>query len=218
MGWAALTSGGKDSILSIQRAIDSDMEVEYLVTIRPRNPDSYMFHSSNLDAVPVIAEVSGISYHEIRSEGKKEEELVELEAGIRDLPVEGIITGAVASEYQRQRIDRIAAKHAMKVFSPLWHMEPESLLREVAARMESIIVVTAAEGLDSHLLGARIDESFIKDLKMIASRYHIHLAGEGGEYESLTINAPFYSRPITYKTSEIHILADRSELVLGGFS
>ncbi len=44
MGWAALTSGGKDSILSIQRAIDSDMEVDYLVTIRPRNPDSYMFH------------------------------------------------------------------------------------------------------------------------------------------------------------------------------
>jgi diphthine-ammonia ligase len=218
MGWAALTSGGKDSILSIQRAIDSDMEVDYLVTIRPRNPDSYMFHSSNLDAVPVIADASGIFYHEIRSEGKKEEELVELEAGIRDLPVEGIITGAVASEYQRQRIDRIAAKHAMKVFCPLWHMDPESLLREVAARLESIIVVTAADGLGPHLLGAHIDESLIKDLKMIASRYHIHLAGEGGEYESLTLNAPFYTRPITYKTSEIHIHADRSELVLGGFS
>lgn len=218
MGWAALTSGGKDSILSIQRAIDAGMEVDYLVTVRPWNPDSYMFHTSNLDAVPVIAKVSGISYHEIPSWGKKEEELNELESGIRDLPVEGIITGAVASEYQRQRIDRIAARHALEVFSPLWHMDPEFILREVAARLESIIVVTAADGLSSHFLGAHIDESLIKELKMVASRYHIHLAGEGGEYESLTLNAPFYKRPITYKTSEIHILTDRSELVLGGFS
>ena len=59
MAWAALTSGGKDSILSCQKAIDSGKAVRYMVTARPKNRDSYMFHSANLDAVPVIARVAG---------------------------------------------------------------------------------------------------------------------------------------------------------------
>ena len=54
MSWAALTSGGKDSILSIQKAIDSGKDVRYLVTARPKNRDSYMFHSANLEVVPVV--------------------------------------------------------------------------------------------------------------------------------------------------------------------
>ncbi|MDD1696517.1 MAG: ATP-binding protein, partial [Methanoregula sp.] len=55
MSWAALTSGGKDSILSIQKALDSGKDVEYIVTARPKNQNSYMFHSANLDAVAAIA-------------------------------------------------------------------------------------------------------------------------------------------------------------------
>ena len=55
-------------------------------------------------------------------------------------------------------------------------------------------------------------------LKHVAATRQIHLAGEGGEYESLTLNAPFYSRPVTYTTSEIRSATDRHELVLGGFA
>ena len=42
MGYAALTSGGKDSILSIQKAPDSGLAVSHVVTVRPDNPDSFM--------------------------------------------------------------------------------------------------------------------------------------------------------------------------------
>ena len=72
MTWAALTSGGKDSVLSCQKAIDSGKMVRYLVTARPKNRDSYMFHSANLDVVPVIARVSGMEYIEIETQGRKE--------------------------------------------------------------------------------------------------------------------------------------------------
>ena len=72
------------------------------------------------------------------------------------------------------------------------------LLREVAQRMDSIIVVTAADGLDEHFLGAHFDDELIQRLKQVAAVHRINLAGEGGEYETLTLNAPFYSRPITY--------------------
>jgi diphthine-ammonia ligase len=218
MSWAALTSGGKDSILSCQMAIDSGKEVQYLVTARPKNRDSYMFHSTNLDIVPVIARVAGIRYVEIPTEGNKEEELADLESGLAALDVEGVIAGAVASEYQAERVKAITDRLGLELFTPLWHMDTELLLREVALRMDARIIVTAAEGLDASFLGARIDDALIYRLKRVAATRRINLAGEGGEYESITLNAPFYPRPIIYTSEEIHSTHDRHELILGGFA
>jgi len=218
MRWAALTSGGKDSILACQKAIDSGKDVKYLVTVRPQNRNSFMFHSANLDAVPVIAQVSGIKYVGITTHGRKEEELADLEAGLSALDVGGIIAGAVASEYQAERVKAIADRLRIELFTPLWHMDTGLLLREVADRMDAMIVVTAAEGLDSSFLGAHFNDRLITRLNQVALRHRINIAGEGGEYESLTLNAPFYSRPITYTTTDIRSSTDRHELVLGGFS
>lgn len=218
MSWAALTSGGKDSILACQKALDSGREVRYLVTVRPENPDSYMFHSANLDAVPVIARVAGMEYVEIRTPGKKEEELADLEEGLADLDIEGVVAGAVASVYQAERVREISDRLGISLFTPLWHMDTGALVREVAERMDARIVVTAADGLDESFLGARFDSVLIDRLERVARTRHINIAGEGGEYESLTLDAPFYSRPVTYATSEIRSAAGRYELVLGGFA
>ena len=218
MSWAALTSGGKDSILSCQKAIDSGKDVRYMVTARPENRDSYMFHSANLEAVPVMARVAGMEYLEIETHGRKEEELADLKVGLAGLDIDGVIAGAVASEYQAQRVKTITDKLGLELFTPLWHMDTEQLLDEVAERMDAIIVVTAAEGLDEKFLGAHFNKDLIGRLKRVAAARRINLAGEGGEYESLTLNAPFFSRPITYTTQEIRSTPDRHELVLGGFA
>jgi ABC transporter with metal-binding/Fe-S-binding domain ATP-binding protein len=218
MAWAALTSGGKDSILSCQKAIDDGKVVRYMVTARPKNHNSYMFHSANLDAVPVIARVAGMEYVEIGTQGNKEEELKDLEEGLAALDIEGVIAGAVASEYQALRVKTITDRLGLALFTPLWHMDPETLLQEVARRMDAMIVVTAAEGLDAGFLGALFNDDLIRRLKRVAATRRIHLAGEGGEYESLTLNAPFYSRPVTYTTTEVRSTLDRHELILGGFA
>ena len=88
----------------------------------------------------------------------------------------------------------------------------------IAGRVYRAIIVTAADGLDERFLGAHFDDELIDRLKRVAAAHHINLAGEGGEYETLTLNAPFYSRPITYTTSEIRSSPDRHEMVLGGFA
>jgi diphthine-ammonia ligase len=218
MAWAALTSGGKDSILSCQKAIDSGKVVRYMVTARPKNLHSYMFHAANLDAVPVIARVAGMEYVEIETQGTKEEELKDLEEGLAALDIEGVIAGAVASRYQADRVRTITDRLGLALFTPLWHMDPETLLHEVARRLDAMIVVTAAEGLDAGFLGARFDDDLIRRLKSVAATRRIHIAGEGGEYESLTLDAPFYSRPITFATREVRSAPDRHELILGGFA
>jgi diphthine-ammonia ligase len=212
MTWAALTSGGKDSILSCQKVLDSGRTVEYLVTAGPKNRDSYMFHSANLDVVPVIANVAGMRYVEILTDGNKEEELADLESGLAALDIEPVIAGAVASQYQTDRVKAITDRLDMEHYTPIWYMDTELLLKEVAQRLDARIIVTAAEGLDASFLGARIDD----ELGQVAATRRINLAGEGGESEGITLNAPFYSRPITYSSPEVFSKADRHELVLGG--
>ena len=159
-----------------------------------------------------------MEYVEITTLGRKEEELADLEAGLAGLDIEGVTAGAVASAYQAERVKAITDRLGIDLFTPLWHLDTEMLLCEVAERMDAILVVTAAEGLDEGFLGAHIDKNLIGRLKRVSAKYRINLAGEGGEYESLTLNAPFYSRPLTYTTSEIRAGTDRSELILGGFA
>lgn len=218
MSWAALTSGGKDSILACQKALESGREVRYLVTARPENPDSYMFHSANLDAVPVIARVAGMEYIGIPTKGRKEEELADLEKGLAALDIEGVVAGAVASVYQAERVRAITERLNVSLFTPLWHMDTRALVQEVAERMDARIVVTAADGLDESFLGARFDSTLIGRLETVARTRHINIAGEGGEYESLALDAPFYSRPVTFSSSEIRSSGGRHELILGGFA
>ncbi|MDV0441692.1 diphthine--ammonia ligase [Methanorbis furvi] len=198
MTWAALTSGGKDSILALQKALDAGMDVTYMVTVVPKNPDSYMFHSANLAAVPVIAERCGLIYVGIPSDGEKEAELLDLKNGLAALPIEGVIVGAIESEYQRSRVAAICDELGIALFAPLWKMDPLALLREVADRMDVLIVVTAADGLGENVLGKRIDDSLIDVLCKISAKRRIHIAGEGGEYESLTLAAPCFSSPVLY--------------------
>lgn len=196
MTWAALTSGGKDSILALQKALDAGMDVAYMVTVVPENPDSYMFHSANLAAVPVIAARCGLTYVGIPTPGEKETELIDLETGLAALPIEGVIVGAIESEYQQTRVAALCERLGLTMFAPLWHMDPLALLHEVAELMDARIVVTAADGLGENILAKRIDTDLIELLCLVAAKRRIHLAGEGGEYESLTLDAPCFSSPV----------------------
>ncbi|HJJ95588.1 MAG TPA: diphthine--ammonia ligase [Methanocorpusculum sp.] len=196
MKLVALTSGGKDSILSIQKALDEGHEVTHMVTVVPENHESYMFHSVNLAAVPIMAERGGMEYLEIPTKGEKEEEIRDMKHGMEDIVADGIIAGAIASEYQRSRVAAVCSELGMKCYVPLWGLSPDSVVGEVADRMDARIVVTAADGLNENVLGKRIDANLIRVLKAVEAKRRIHIAGEGGEYESLVFDAPFFSSPL----------------------
>ena len=70
MTWAALTSGGKDSILALQKGLDAGMDVSYMGTVVPENRDSYMSHSADLADVPVLADRGGMSCGGIHAVGE----------------------------------------------------------------------------------------------------------------------------------------------------
>lgn len=208
MKLAALMSGGKDSSFAIYRALQDGHEVTNLITIKPDNKDSYMFHSVNIHLTGLISEACGIPLLVMESKGEKENELEDLKTALMRVKVDGVAVGAIESEYQAVRVQRICDEIGIKMYAPLWHKDPELLLREMIKCMDIRMVKVAASGLDKSWLGRRFDEQLIEELLALHRKYRIHVAGEGGEYESLVLDAPYYRKKINPIETEILWMGD----------
>jgi diphthine-ammonia ligase len=194
---AALFSGGKDSTFAVYIAQQYGWDVTALVTVYPKSQDSWMFHSLNIYLSELLAEALGIPLVKKFTQGEKETELGDLEALLQGLDVDGVISGAIASEYQRTRIERICDELGMKSFTPLWHKNQELLLRDQrSAGFHSIIVGVFAEGFDASWLGRPLDEMTIDALVHLHEKYGINIAGEGGEYETLVLDGPLFTKKL----------------------
>jgi ABC transporter with metal-binding/Fe-S-binding domain ATP-binding protein len=135
--------------------------------------------------------------------GGEEEELATLQDTLKELDIEGLITGAVASDYQWSRFNRIGEDIGVKVFSPLWRKNQKRVLEDIiTAGFEVIIVGVSAEGLDESWLGRRIDEESLKDLEVLNQEKGINISGEGGEYETLVLNGPNFTKRLEIKEAE----------------
>ncbi len=208
MKLAALFTGGKDSTYAIYLAKKAGHEVACLITIKSRNPDSYMFHTPAIGMTKLQAEALGLPLIEGRTKGEKEKELADLAGTIRKARkkyrFEGLITGALFSEYQASRIEKIARKLGLKIFSPLWHKPPAEHMHDlIKDGFEFIFTGVAAEGLDQSWLNVLIGEKELEKLKKLNRESGLNVGGEGGEFESLVIDCPLFSKKLIITQFEV---------------
>lgn len=194
---AALISGGKDSALAVYYALRGGYEIKFLVTMLPQREDSWMFHFPNIHLTKLFAEAAGIQLVTAETAGVKETELEDLKNLLATLDVEGIVSGAILSRYQKDRIDKVCRELNLKSVAPLWQENPIHLLKEIVnLKFDVIIVGVYAYGFDKGWLGRKMDSKTIHDLVELNKRYQISVIGEGGEYETLVLDAPFFKKRI----------------------
>ena len=202
MRLASLLSGGKDSVYAAH-LMQKEHELACMVSMKPENPDSYMFHTVNIEITRLQAEAWGIPYVEAETKGVKEEELEDLKATLSNLDIDGVITGAIASKYQADRINRLCDQLELTHLSPLWGREREQLLNEMLdSGMKIIFSAVAAHGLDQGWLGEPLTQERIINLRDLSGRFGVDMCGEGGEYESLVVDAPWFTRRIEILDAE----------------
>ncbi|MCK5024711.1 MAG: TIGR00289 family protein [Thermoplasmata archaeon] len=215
MNVAALFSGGKDSTYAIYLAQQRGWTVGPLITMIPEHGESYMFHIPNIGLTGMLAEAMGLGHSEFTTAGKEEEELEDLKIALANRDVAGVLTGAIASDYQSTRIDRLCHELGMKSFSPLWRWNQRHVLEDMAAAgFKTIIVGVYAEGLDESWLGRELDEKALKELDNISEKYGINISGEGGEFETLVIDGPNFLKKLKIIKSKKHWEGVRGELII----
>ena len=205
---AVLFSGGKDSTMALYHALKMKEDVRYLLSVKSRNDESYMFHVPNIHVTDLLAEAFDIPIMSVETDGVKEEELEDLKEAFENLKssgVECIYTGALYSQYQKSRIERLGCDVGLEIISPYWHVDELEYMRKIVSLGFKIIISgVAAWGLDETWLGRVIDDEAIDELVKINEKYHVDLAFEGGEAETLAVDGPIFKK-------RLKILKDRKE-------
>jgi diphthine-ammonia ligase len=206
MKLGVLFSGGKDSTLALHKAAEKE-EVACLITVLSENPESYMFHTPNIHITALQAKAVGLPLITKITEGKKEDELKDLERAIADAVdqqgIEGVVTGAVESVYQAERVQRICNHLDLWCFNPLWKRNQRLLLEELIEKEFSVIISGIfAYPLDETWLGKQFDTELIDRLVKLEKEFSISPSGEGGEIETTVLDAPLFEKKIEILASE----------------
>ncbi|MBI2582386.1 diphthine--ammonia ligase [Candidatus Woesearchaeota archaeon] len=221
-----LFSSGKDSTAAAQIMKQQNYELTCLIHLKSENPDSYMFQTAGTELVEMQAEAMGLPILIQKTKGEKESELKDLEKAFQEAQkkyqIEGIVSGALFSTYQRDRIEKICDKLGLKIFSPLWHKPQDKHLQDLLEKgFEIVLTAVAAEGLDKSWLGRKFTVKDIEKLQKLHQKYGLNVAGEGGETESLVLDCPLFTKKIVLEKTEIieedknraHLVIKKAKLV-----
>ncbi|CAG62520.1 uncharacterized protein GVI51_M04433 [Nakaseomyces glabratus] len=186
--------------------------------------DSFMFQTVGHDIVSLYENCTGLPLFrkEIHPKTSKNVELnytptkddeievlyqllSEVKQSIPDL--QAVSVGAILSSYQRTRVEDVCGRLGLVVLSYLWQRSQLELMTEMCSmskqedelntsescKLDARIIKVAAIGLDNTDLGKSLPQLFPKMLKL-NTRYEVHICGEGGEFESMVLDAPFFRK------------------------
>jgi ABC transporter with metal-binding/Fe-S-binding domain ATP-binding protein len=200
MRLGVLFSGGKDSTLALHYAAEKE-EVVCLITLVSENKESYMFHTPNIGITSLQAQALELPQITKITAGEKEKELLDLETAIsqaaKKYRIEGVVTGAIESVYQAERVQLICYRLGLWCFNPLWKHDQKTLLEELLEKKINVVISGIfAYPLDEKWLGKQIDAKIIDRLIELQEKYGISPSGEGGEIETTVLDAPLFKKRI----------------------
>eukprot|EP00892_Ulva_mutabilis_P002713 jgi/Ulvmu1/12442/UM009_0094.1 len=228
MKFVALLSGGKDSCYNILKCQEHGHELIALANLHPApsgpdDLDSHCFQTVGHQLLPLYAAcmnvplyrkqfngqsvARGLQYD--RAEGDEVEELHALLAFVQTKhpDVRGVASGAIASDYQRLRVENVCGRLSLVSLAYLWHVPQVQLLQGmVDAGLHSILVKVASLGLNERHLGKSLVQ-LQSTLIGLAEKYGCNACGEGGEFETLTLDGPMFSHShISLQDSSTHVV------------
>uniref|UniRef100_UPI00358FC692 diphthine--ammonia ligase isoform X1 n=1 Tax=Myxine glutinosa TaxID=7769 RepID=UPI00358FC692 len=223
----ALVSGGKDSCYNMMCCVEAGHNIVALANLKPQDNDeidSYMYQTVGHQAIGLYAEAMALplyrrtihgsavvmSQEYVVHPGDEVEDLFELLKEVKEKEqVEAVSVGAIFSDYQRLRVENVCSRLNLQPLAFLWQMEQEGLLKEmIAAGVHAIIVKVASLGLepDKHL-GKNVGD-ILPHLQQLSQKYGVNICGEGGEYETFTLDCPLFTKKIVIDSSEVVMHSD----------
>ncbi|KAF8974945.1 ATP binding domain 4 [Entomortierella lignicola] len=225
-----LISGGKDSFYNLMQCVANGHEVIALGNLHPPSQDkrdeldSYMYQTVGHDVIHLYKDCLGLPLYRQEIKGHpieqgsdyvvtsmdETEDLFNLLEKVKAIhpEIKAVSVGAILSTYQRIRVENVCARLGLVTLAYLWQRDQEELLNEMAqAGVNAILIKIAAIGLKTQHLGQSIGDMYSYLCKM-NQQYDLHICGEGGEYETVTLDCPLFKRRIIVDESEIVMHSD----------
>ena len=112
-------------------------------------------------------------------------------------PIDALVVGALRSDYQKTRVEQMCHRLGIKSFTPLWHHEGESHMLDLVEHGHQIMMTSVTtEGIGEEWLGRILNTDDVIELQALADKYRFNVDGEGGEFETTVLNAPWMGAEI----------------------
>jgi len=119
---------------------------------------------------------------------------------LREIRKEGVKTGVFGDIDFPPHLEweeKVCAKAGMVAWLPLWECARETLLNEfLSLGYKAVIVMVDEKKLDRKFLGRMIDRELVSEFQKIG----IDPCGENGEYHTLVVDGPIFSKPLPIET------------------
>jgi uncharacterized protein (TIGR00290 family) len=208
---AVAFSGGKDSMLALDRAVHSGLSVTRLVTLYDAASERVRFHAVPIAIMRAQAEALGLPI-DLYPTTPATFEAVFFQAlrELRAAGISGLIFGDIhlvdVRAWYEERVRAAGLEHV----EPLWGEPPEALVREVIARGYTAVLTCVEEPpADPAWLGQPLAEPLVAEFLARG----IDPCGERGEYHTLVTDGPLFRRPLAVRFGEVRV---DSEPALGG--
>ncbi|KAL4711110.1 hypothetical protein ACJJTC_009481, partial [Scirpophaga incertulas] len=234
MKTVALISGGKDSCYNMMQCIAAGHTIVALANLQPMHKDeldSYMYQTVGHQGIDLYADAMGLPlYREMITgsamdqernykpcESDEVEDLFRLLSRIKDdLDIEAVAVGAILSDYQRIRVENVCQRLSLVSLAYLWRRNQKELLSEMIAKFLVLLIrQVAALGLDPRVhLGMSLRE-IQPHLLVMQEKYGLNVCGEGGEYETFTLNCPLFKQRLVIDSKELVIHSEDPVAAVG---
>lgn len=208
--FVGLISGGKDSFYTIELLKREKYDLVALVYIKSAEIDSYMYQTVGHEMIPFYRQVLNVPIYTCETNRKaintdKEytttpEDEVEviyeyLSQLQKNVAFECVSVGAIKSYYQYNRIKNVCDRLNLGVLAPLFNLEQRAIYDAIIECMDVVFVKVACTNLGREIVGRKLN--VIKGMEMD------NWCGEGGEYETAVLDAPFFEKRLVIKDYEI---------------
>lgn len=173
--------------------------------------DSYMYQSVGSEALeeyaacmklplirrPITGTPLNTTYTYDENFGRQGDEVEDLFEALKEVleiypDVKGVSSGAIRSSYQKNRVEDICQRLGLISLAYLWERDQPELLRlMIRDELEAVLIKVATAGLSKNDLGHTLDEMHEK-LLVLKDKFGINVCGEGGEFETFTLDCPLF--------------------------
>lgn len=220
MKFVALISGGKDSVYSACKLIEDGHELIGILYMKCNLSyiDSYMYQTVGSEFIESIAKSFGKPLYvfetncnpinqDLEYNPTIGDEVEELYMGLKQLKekcnFEAISSGAIFSSYQKNRVENICKRLNITSLAPLWQRNQKELLKEmIEYGIDARIVKIACPNYTINCLGMNLKQlyDYMEEHK---HPYGYNYCGEGGEFESIVVDCPYFIKKIKLGDYEI---------------
>jgi len=193
--YAVSWSGGKDSCLALYEALRLGCKVSHLVNFISNEEKRVRFHGTDAGLIVLQGVALGIEVAQYETDWDGYER--DFKAGVRGLlpkGVKGMVFGDIYVDEHKEWVERVCGEIGIEALEPLWNRPASNVLGQfIGLGFEAVVVSANTKYIDEEWVGRAVDSDFRDYL----SSKGIDPCGENGEYHTVVINGPLFSRRIS---------------------